>query len=149
MARIEVEDAQAWAEKTKLPMVTLEPNLVSQIEGQVLDRLSGGFDTSTWLDSTTTPPIIKSVIAMFYVSWVYDKQYSEEQQQLNDYAVLLRAQAESLMVGILDGSTAVPGLPVPTTGGPAFYPTDASSLTQPTDLDRSLGAVKFSMNLVF
>lgn len=149
MSRIEVEDAQAWAEKTKLPIATLEPNLVSQVEGQVLDRLSGGFDTSTWLDSATTPPIIKSVIAMFYVSWIYDKQYSEDQQQLNDYAMLLRAQAESLMIGIMDGSTAIPGLPVPTTGGPAFYPTDSSSALQPTDLDSSLGDAKFTMSKIF
>jgi hypothetical protein len=123
--------------------------LVAQVEGQVLDRLSGGFDTSTWLDSITTPPIVKSVIAMFYVSWVYDRQYSEEQQQLNDYAVLLRAQAESLMVGILDGSTAIPGLPVPTTGGPAFYPTDSSSSLPATDIDPSLGDAKFFMSKVF
>lgn len=149
MARVEVSDCQAWAEKTKLPISNLEPDLVSQVEGQVLDRLSGGFDTSTWLDPTTTPAIIKSVISMFYISWVYDRQYSEENQQLNDYAVLLRAQAESLMIGILDGSTAIPGLPVPTTAGPAFYPTDASSALQPTALEPSLGDAKFYMGKIF
>jgi hypothetical protein len=148
MARIVVVDAQAWAEPTKLQITVLDPQLLGQVETQVLTRLDGQLDISTWVDPTTTPAIVKSVLAMLYVAWFYDRQYSEEQEALNAYAILLRGQAESLLVGILDGSIAMD----PTTESPSdltFYPTDSSSAMAPTLDDMSLGDAKFSMGRVF
>jgi hypothetical protein len=148
MAHILIADAQAWAEPTKLQVTTFDAALLAQVESQVLTRLDTAFDISTWLDSTNTPVIVKSIISMFYVSWVYDKQYSEEQRDLNQYAILLRAQAESLMTGLLDGSIVIDDQPNPS-DSPVFYPTDASSALAPTLTDMSLGDAKFSMGRVF
>jgi hypothetical protein len=146
MPRIQADDAQAWAEKTKLPIEQLDAGLTDQVETLVLARLTSSFpdDVSTWVSPETTP-----TIAMFYVAWYYDRQYSEEQEALNDYAVLLRSQAEALMVGIADGSVLVPGAVLPTLDDVGFYPNDVSSSLQPTDTDRSLGDAKFSMNQVY
>src|SRR5882724_2614755 len=147
MQRIRVEDAQAWSERTKLTITQLDADLATQIETRVLARLTVAYPDSvgTWVSSDTTPQIVKTVISMLYVAWFYDRQYSEEQQSLNDYAVLLRSEAETLILGIIDGSIVIPGVLVPTIDSPAYYPTDASSALQPTSLDSSLGDAAFSM----
>jgi hypothetical protein len=144
MTCIDVDDAQAWCEPTKLQVTQLDARLVVQVETQVLGRLGAGFDTATWVSTTTTPQIIKSIISMFYVSWLYDRQYSEEQESGNDYAALLRSQAETLLIGVINGSIDVPGTPGTTSEGPSFYPTDESSLLCPTNLDSSLGPAAFT-----
>jgi hypothetical protein len=146
---IDPDDANAWAERTKLQVTQLEAPLLEQVEAQVLGRIASQFDISTWVDPVTTPKMIKSIIAMLYVAWFYDKTYSEDQEQGNDYAALLRAQAESLLIGILDGSINVPEVPNQEPGEPAFYPTDDSSALQPTLADPSLGPAKFSMGSIF
>lgn len=154
MPRITLQEANAWVEKTKLTLDALDANLLTQIENQVLARLGVAFDstvTSTWLDAVTTPKMVRSVIAMLFMAWHYDRNYSEDQEQLNDYAVLLRGSAEALITGILDGSVILEELPPGGTepGGPAFYPTDASSALCPTDEDPSLGGEYFSMGTRF
>jgi hypothetical protein len=150
VARITVGEAQAWVESSKLAIASLDTNLLPQIELQVLSRLATQYDVSTWSNEATTPKMVRSVIAMLYVAWYYDRQYSEDQEAGNDYAAMLRAQAESLTVGLLDGSVEPdPDNPSATDepGGPSFYPTDASSALEPTDDDPSLGGEQFSMGM--
>lgn len=149
MARIELKDATAWVEDTKLLTTALEPRLLAQVEAQVLTSLDNSIDVSTWVDYNSTPDIIKSIISMTYVAWVYDRQYSEDQENGNDYAALLRAQANALIAGINDGSVVVPGFPTENIGGPAFFPDDASSAMRPTDLMPQLGPASFNMGREF
>jgi len=151
MPRIEVRDAQAWAEKTKLNITQLDSGLSEQMEVQVLARLTVAYpeDVGTWTSPATTPDIVKTIIAMLYVAWFYDRQYSEEQEALNDYAVLLRGQAEGLITGILDGSIAIPNVVPTPLEDPGYYPNDVSSALSPTLRDRSLGDAKFSMGQVY
>jgi len=146
---ITVQQAQAWSETTKLPVNNLDVPLLTQIENQVLATLSEGFDVSTWTDTTNTPPMVQQAMAMLYVSWFYNRQYSEDQEHVNVYATLLRAEAEALITGILDGSIIMPGQIAPSSEAPTFYPTDSSSAQQPTDTDTSLGDASFSMGKVF
>lgn len=149
MARILLSDAQGWAESTKLPLSSLDVSLLDQIESEVLARVSSAYDTSTWLDAATTPTVIKVIFAKTYVAWVYDRQYSENQTQGNDYAMLLRQNAEMLITGLIDGTINIPGV-IPTGSGiPSYYPNDASSAMPPTIDDPSLGPAKFSMGKVF
>jgi hypothetical protein len=92
---------------------------------------------------------VQQVLAMTYVSWYYNRQYSEDQEHVNVYATLLRADAEALLAGILDGSIVIPGQPLPTSEGISFYPNDASSALEPTDTDASLGGPSFTMTKVW
>lgn len=152
MARITLPDAQAWAENTKLPFSELDTNLLKQVESQVITKLqSCGIDTTiiaTWIDPLTTPDLVKSIIAMLYVSWYYDRQYSEEQTEGNDYAAMLREHGKMLLQGVCDGSIEIPE--APTLGGkPAFFPTDESSASQPTCLEPELGGPYFHMSRGF
>lgn len=150
MARITPTDAQGWAESTKIDLSTLDVSLLDSIESEVISRLGSAYDTSTWVDPTSTPKIVKVVIAKNYVAWFYDRQYSENQDRGNDYAAMLRTNAEMLMTGLLDGTITIPGVtPIGSAAGPAFYPSDASSTLDPTPDDMSLGPAKFSMGKTF
>lgn len=150
--RIVLADGQAWAESTKLPFSSLDTNLLNQVETQVITKLTScGVDTdiiATWTNPTNTPEIVKSIIAMSYVAWYYDRQYSEEQTEGNDYAALLREHAKMLLQGICDGTIEIPDVPS-LAGKPAFFPTDESSASQPTELEPELGGPYFNMSRGF
>lgn len=149
MARITPTDAQGWADSVKLDLSPLDAALVSQLETEIIARLSSVYDTSTWLDDSTTPSLVKVIIAKTYVSWIYDRAYSENQNEGNDYAALLRLNAEMLITGLVEGTIDIPGVTPIGSGTPGFYPNDASSAMEPTDEDPSLGPAKFSMGKRF
>jgi len=150
MARITPDDAQGWAESTKLNLSALDASLLNQIEEEVLGRLSSIYDVTVWTLPSNTPNLVKVIISKMYVAWFYDRQYSENQVEGNDYAALLRNNAEMLMTGLIDGTIDIPGQTQVGAGlGPIFYPNDASSMMEPTLDDPSLGPAKFSMGKVF
>jgi hypothetical protein len=125
MARITLAEAAAWGEKTKLApaLVQLDAQLLDQIETEVIGNLAAVADTSTWVDTASTPSLAKTIIAKLYVAWLIDRQYSED-QELSAYAALLRASALSLQSGILDSTIDIPGATVNSDGLPSVYPND-------------------------
>ena len=153
MARITLLQAQGWVEGTKFTIASLatEPNasLLAMIESEVIARISSAADTSTWVNDSTTPLLVQVAIAKKFISWAYRRQYSESITEDDAaYAALLDANAELIILGIIDGTIEIPGV-TPTSGFPAFYPTDASSAMLPTYEDPSLGPNKFSMGTTF
>lgn len=150
MALITPTDAQGWAEPTKLSVSTLNVSLLEQLESEILARINSSYDTTVWTTPANTPNVIKTIIAKMYVAWFYDRQYSENQDQGNDYAAMLRANAEMLIEGLVDGTITIPGVtPIGSGAGASFYPNDLSSASTPTFEDPSLGPAKFSMGKVF
>jgi len=125
MARITLQEASAWGEKTKLApaLVALDMLLLEQVESEVLGNLASVANTATWADSATTPTLAKTIIAKMYVAWLIDRQYSED-TDLSAYSALLRASALNLMNGILDSSIDIPGVIVESDGLPSVYPND-------------------------
>jgi hypothetical protein len=148
MAHITVPEAQAWAESSKLPIDDLDSELEASVAVSVLSRLNTVIDTSGWVDSTTTPQLIRKIIAMLYVSWVYNRTYSEDPGGTNEYALRLMGMAETLLSGVLDGSVEVIGLNI-SYGEPSFYPNDSSSLLRPNRDDPSLGGPQFTMGTIW
>lgn len=153
MARITLLEAQAWVEATKFTItdITSSPNvdLLLEIEEEVIARVASAYDTSTWVDATTTPKLVRVAIAKKFVAWAYRRAYSESIEEVDaSYALLLDVNAETIIQGIVDGSIEIPNIPV-VIGEPVFYPTDASSAEEPTVDDPSLGPSKFSMGQVF
>jgi hypothetical protein len=150
MPLITPNDAQGWAESTKLVVSSLDASLLEQIESEIIARLNSIYNTTAWTTPNTTPRVVKTIIAKTYVAWFYDRQYSENQEQGNDYAAMLRQNAEMLMSGLIDGTIDIPGeTPQGAGSGPSFYPNDASSAMEPTFDDPSLGPAKFSMGKMF
>lgn len=152
MARITLEQTKVWLDKTKVASVsTLDQDLLTEIETEVLARLGAAFDTSTWTDSVTTPRLVQTVISKVYAAWYYHRVYSEDVADDNTYAAKLEANAEMLIVGLINGTIDLPEVPDTgdTTGLAAFYPTDESSAMEADSDDRSLGPEVFSMGTAF
>jgi len=149
MSRVELDDVKAWVEDSKLNPQALDNDLLNQLEEEIFGRIQAVYDVSVWTDPSTTPLLIKVIIAKTYAGWLYDKFYSENQGVPNQYSQLVKANAEMLIMGILDGTIVVPGVTPVNDPGPAFYPNDASSAQKPTHDDPSLGPAKFSMGRMF
>jgi hypothetical protein len=150
-ARISLAEAQAWLEQTKLVLPSLDASMEAQISSQILGRLSAAYpaEVATWTTEANTPQLVRSIISMFYAGWFYDRQYSENPED-NSYADRLRAWAEQLLMGLLEGTIDIPEVPgQPAIGEPAFFPTDTSSANEPTDDNPSDGGPKFLMGKVF
>jgi hypothetical protein len=157
VARISVSDAQAYATPRKLDLGTsLDGDLEASVATQVLAQVQSAYDTATWVDESTTPALIQSIIGMYYVAWYYQRTYAEDTGTAT-YADRLLRWAQMLINGILAGNIALTDAPADATpyGTPAFYPTDQSSATHPEDLDitdperGSVGPAYFTMGTVF
>jgi hypothetical protein len=149
---IDIPDVRAWLEPTKFPDIQLDPDFLPQIEEEVIARIRSTYDTTTWVTPTTTPRLVRTAIAKLYAAWTYNKVYSEDNDETNNYATRLMANAEKLISGIVDGTIELPtpATPVSTNFGVAFYPTDLSSSEDPDDFDDpSLGPAVFSMGMKF
>lgn len=154
MARITVVQVKAWLEPTKLKHPdAMQPALLEHAETEVLARVASVYDTSTWVDTSTTPPLIQTIISKMYAGWYYDIAYSEDVgANENTWAQRVIQNAEMLIVGIVDGSITIPTIGPSTIAQPVFYPNDNSSIQDPYDNrseDTSLGPNKFSINQVF
>lgn len=149
MVRITVEDVRGWVEVTKLNIQDLDMNFLPQLETEVLARISTVYDSTTWVDAASTPPLIRVIITKMYAGWVYDRAYSENQAEANPYAAMLKENAGMLLQGLIDGTIELPGIPATSNPNPSFYPNDASSAMEPTLEDPSLGPAKFSLGKVF
>lgn len=150
MTRILAKQAQAWFDKTKLNIDALDQDLLEEIETETVGRLSSVFDTTSWTNETNTPSLVRTAIAKLYASWYYNRTYSEDSDELNDYAAKLAANAELLISGLIAGTITLPEAPADEDiSGPSFYPTDESSVMEATSDDRSLGPNVFSMGTTF
>lgn len=151
MARITPAEAQAWGEPTKLKITTLDTELLAHLEEEVLGQLAGIYDVSTWVDNTSTPKLVRTIIAKTYVCWYYQRQYSEDTDAGNPYAKSLATNAQMLIDGLIDGSITLPDVPTSQGQTATFYPTDESSLLDPRDFpdDPSVGPAQFSLTMRF
>jgi len=150
MANIDITDAQAWVEGTKLTLSSLDANLEPQVTSLIFAQLLGTFNTVAWVNPASTPRIVRTIIAMHYVAWLYDRAYSDD-AEANAYAALLRQYADANLAGLIAGTIELSELPDANAGisSPSFFPTDLSSSQEPTDLNPSDGPPSFTMGTVF
>lgn len=155
MARIDVAEAQAWVEESKLDITTLDTALLTQVEAIVLGQLNRVYDVSTiqllWVNAATTPPLVRMLIAIKYVSLYYDRAYSEDDGS-NTWARRLDRMYKDLLEQIFEGNIDIPEIVgvVGVARSPRFYPTDASTAESgPTAEDPAAGPNKFSMTMDF
>lgn len=150
MSRVTLSEVAAWVEQAKVPISTLDTELLSQLEEEVLVQLSPQYDTSLWFDDTTTPKIVRVIIAKMYASFHIDRAYSENQDGGNDYAARLMANANMLMTGLTSGSIDIPDEPqTNSSSAPSFFPTDMSSAQLPTSENPEFGGPYFSLGRAF
>src|SRR5258706_16279220 len=97
MTRITVEEVRGWVEVTKLNIQNLDLDFLPQLETEVFAKLNTVYDTTTWVDPTTTPALIRVIITKMYAGWIYDRAYSENQAESNPYAAMLKENASMLL----------------------------------------------------
>lgn len=149
MGRVTLSEVAAWVDPTKIPLSALDQELLSHLEEEVLVQLVPQYNVSTWLSPETTPKIVRVIIAKVYASFYIDRAYSENQDVGNDYAARLQANANTLIMGLVNGSIQIPEIPPDNPSSASFYPNDASSSMEPTSDDPSLGGPWFSLGRVF
>ena len=150
MAHITLSEANAWLEPTKLTLSTIDAALEQQVVNLVYGRLANAFDTSSWVNESTTPVLVRTIIAMHYVAWTYDRTYSDD-ADANAYARLLRQYADVNIQGLIDGNLELIESPTANDdrGKPVFFPTDASSANEPTSDRPSDGGPAFTMGTIW
>jgi hypothetical protein len=150
VVHIALTDAQPWAESSKLSITSIDANLDAALSVQLFARLASEFDVSTWTTPVLTPDLVSSILAMQYVSWQISRAYASDETE-SDYAIRLLGMAETLIQGLLDGTTILIEVPLVgvTNNDPGFYPSDDSSSLCPTVYDTSLGGPKFTMGVVW
>jgi hypothetical protein len=131
---VKIAEVQAWLEKTRSDLGgDLDAELESSIATQVLARVSLSYDVSDWTSPDATPKLVRKIIAMKYASWYYQRVYSEDSDSANDYALLLNAQAETLLDGVVTGSLDLPELKgtegTSSLGAPAYELPDTPRFT--------------------
>lgn len=150
MARITMAEVQGWLDPTKTTLSSLDTELLANLEEEILSRLAVVYDVSGWTTNLNTPKLVRTAISKSYASWYYDRFYSENQEEGNDYAARLQANVDSIMAALIDGRVVLPEVPEPAVSrGPSFYPTDSSSAQTPTSDDPSLGGPYFSLGRNF
>lgn len=143
MAVVTLQQVQAWLEQTKLTLPAFDTELELVARTNVFAKVANQYDVSAWIDAGSTPTIISEVVAMLVAAWTYRRQYSEDSNNDNWYAVWLENQAWSIVDSIVAGTTPVPGgVPIDGSGGPGvpdFYPDDD------TEFDGTGSEIKFTM----
>jgi len=153
MTHFTVDEAQAWLEPTKQTLDALSVELEASISAQVLARASYAYTVTSWVDTSTTPSLIRKIMAIKYAAAQYALSYSED-SNLSDYAVYLNRMADELLAGVVSGALDLidlgSGQEFLSAGDPAFYPNDLSSALDPADTgDTADGPASFSMGQVF
>jgi hypothetical protein len=128
----------------------VDANLDTQLSNLLFARLStAGYPVSTWTNEASTPSLIRTLLAMWYIAALYDKHYAQEEEGAS-YAFTLRRLAEFNIVGLINGSVELTDYILPSDNlGPAFFPNDLSSANESTVDSPSDGGPAFMMGQVF
>lgn len=130
-AVIVVGDVQAWLEATKLTLgvnFTADQLTLEQVaQTKVFAALSPVYSTTTWVDSGSTPQMVRNIIAMYTAAYLYNKQYSEDDPTITSYGTWLIGMADGLIAGLIDGSLSLSEVPNPSNPtNPSYYPDDTT-----------------------
>lgn len=93
----------AWTDKDRLNLTSLDAELESQIASQVIAQASQAFDTSLWTSANNTPTLIKSVMAMIYAGRMYQNRNIDSVDDLTFYGSKLIQDANALLDNIIGG----------------------------------------------
>lgn len=129
-AHVTVAEVQQWLETSKLDLSgSFDLDLEASAAELVLSRLRAGYATDTWVDESTTPTLVRMIIAMFVAGWTYDRSFSEQGTETTSYGKQLESAAMDLLGGLVAGSSILSegSLERDATSYPAFWPTDAAT----------------------
>ena len=130
MSYLVTTDVQPWLNQTKFNVTSVDPTHEQTAVNTVFGKISQRYDTSTWIDSATTPTLILNLLSMWVAS-VYLRRAASEEDGLTTYADWLEMRADAICDKIVEGAIDIPGVeedPLTSLGGSSvFFPTDAAT----------------------
>lgn len=127
MAYVTIEKVQGWLQTTKYDVSVdhVDPTQEATAADTVIPILEQRYNTSTWADDATTPPMVIRIIAMLVASFVLRKAVSQD-DGIASYCDWLESRANALVEGIVTGAIDLPGVDPdpdsPLGGSTEFYP---------------------------
>ena len=160
MTLADFHDANAHLDGTKIEFAS---NSDAAKEASVADafvraRLSDTFPdhVANWdYDGSpeATPAIVRTIAGMLMAAQRYERLYSEETLDGNDYAQRLRDRATLMLDGIVAGQLSLDDVAydIDTLTEAMFYPNDATVIVDPAPVGLSAGDPdrRFAMDTVF
>lgn len=142
---VSLAEIQQWLETTKLTLAAIDANLEATAKEIVFSAIGTVYDTTTWVDAASTPPLVRKIISMMIAGWTYERQYSEDiADEQRSWGARLVDMANSLLTGLADRSIDITGVVTTSSQEPVFWPNDNS-----VDDEGNLLAPVFTMGQVF
>jgi len=149
-ALVSIDEVQSWLSEDRLQL-SFDNDLGEEVNISLLVRaaLHTAYDTSSWVDRTTTPSLVRKVIAARVASVLYRKVYADQADEL-PYADWLNGWADDTLEGIANGTlrlldvvTTVEADAAQVARSIAFKPNDATATADVED------ATKFTIGQIF
>lgn len=136
MARVTPDDIQVYLDEDlfEIPENDTVPE-EQTFADQVFSRVSTAYDVSTWVNTATTPGLIRRILAMLIAANRYNKQHSEDDDAGNRYAYKLENRAWELVNMVVSGQALLydATLLVSDLIDPKFWPTDQTGASDVLD----------------
>jgi hypothetical protein len=153
MAYVTEASVQKWLENHKYNIAGIDDELVETAIDVAFSLLTRRYDTTTWIDSSSTPRIVLKILNMLVASYTLRRSISADDGVAN-YADWLEKRALELLAGLAGGQLEIPGVdPDPgatATEGLEFWPTqDATDLWFEEGDVEGAAALAFTMQKEF
>lgn len=134
MAVIALADVQQWLEPTKLTLTELDSKLEASARAIAFSIVGEKYSTITWVDVATAPASIRACISLLVAGWIYQRQYSQN-NETTKYGLNLERKAMRWLEDLAAGTLSLTGIPDELTSAQqvAFYPNDSSSAGESYD----------------
>lgn len=103
-SHITTDDLQAWLSEDRHRLnIIADPEEEVGIASGVLSKLATRFDVSTWIDSSSTPLLVRTIISLLVASARLRKVYADQGDESN-YADKLEEWANDYIMGLVEGT---------------------------------------------
>lgn len=127
---VSIAEVQQWIQDTRLSVGVVDPELEASAFSRVAGALALRYTTTSWVNTATTPTLVRAIISMLIAAWTINRAHAETVDQVDAYGIHLESSALVLLGGLADGSILADDTAVSdsATGTPAFWPTDNATL---------------------
>jgi hypothetical protein len=136
MSYLSTQDVQTWLQNTKYKISSVEEGFESAAVAYTFAEVAQRYDTSTWLNSASTPQLILTLLSMQVAAYELRRAAGEEDGRTT-YADALDSRASAMCSAIVSGAVILPGAVVSDTGalglGPSFFPDFGADQRDPMD----------------
>lgn len=144
---ITIADLNQFSDGSRIAFTTVDQALEATYAAEILGKLSLAYTTAEWLNSATTPTLVRSIIAALVVAQEYERRYSEDSGDEGWYPDKLRKWAYGLVEAIVGGTITLPDIEVPVdsllNSAVGFFPNDLA------ETDGLGNETRFSMRMAF